>query len=158
MKRHDSLIPLTHDHHHALSQARCMQLAADSAPDGRLAQTREFLQFFETDTVAHFQEEEESVFPMVIDEEEAQPFLSRAMLDHLRIYAFVRLLRSEIARGDVSGVTMTRLAETLQHHIRFEEKVLFPMIERMVPNILLCEVSLQPRQRAVRQNVLIGIE
>lgn len=156
MKRHDSLISLTHDHHHALAHARRLELAAGGGPETRLAQARKFVDFFETETLAHFRQEEESLFPLVIYEEEARPFLSRTMLDHLRIHAFVLGLRSDIERGDVAGETLARLGKTLQHHIRLEEKVLFPMIERRVPSLLLQQFSLSSPKREAANRVLIG--
>ena len=61
MKRHDSLILLTHDHHHALAQVRALRLAATRGGEDRLRQSGEFLDFFETETRDHFREEEEVV-------------------------------------------------------------------------------------------------
>jgi iron-sulfur cluster repair protein YtfE (RIC family) len=156
MRRHDSLIPLTHDHHHALGQARRLELAANGGPEARLNQARTFLDFFDSETRAHFREEEESLFPLVIGEDEAQPFLSRVMLDHLRIHALVSGLRSDIEREDISSERLKRLGQALSHHIRLEEKVLFPMIERMVPGVLLQELSLRSPSQTTADYALIG--
>lgn len=142
MKRHESLIPLTHDHHHALAQARRLRLAAKQDDGERLRQAREFVDFFESDTLRHFREEEELVFPFVVDEVEAAPVLNRIMMEHLRIHAVVRALKWELERGSPGAATMSRLATLLEQHIRLEEKSLFPLIERTVPAILLDEVTL----------------
>ena len=155
MKRHDRLIPLTHDHHHALAQARQLERAATGDASERLLQAREFNSFFEDDTLAHFREEEESLFPLVIDEDEAQPMLSQAMLEHLRIHRLVNGLRSSAARGDISSESMTCLAQALSDHIHLEEKVLFPMIERLVPQELE-GLSLRPRDRSLAARTSIG--
>lgn len=142
MRRHDSLIPLTHDHHHALAQARRLRLAAEQSEEERLHQARQFVDFFESDTLRHFREEEELVFPFVVDEVDVEPVLTRIMMEHLRIHAVVRALKSELERDAPEAATMSRLAVLLEEHIRLEEKTLFPLIERMVPGVLLDEVTL----------------
>jgi iron-sulfur cluster repair protein YtfE (RIC family) len=136
MKRHESLIPLTHDHHHALAQARQLKLAANADGAERLERSEEFLRFYDTDTLTHFHQEEETVFPLAIDDAEAMPLLERAMMEHLRIHAAVSLLRHETEGAGSAAGTMMKLAELLEDHIRFEEKELFPLLERCVPRQL----------------------
>ena len=139
--RHDALIPLTHDHHHALAHARRLRLAATGSDEERGAEVSAFLDFYRADTLLHFREEEEVIFPLLIDVEEAQEPLSRLMMEHLRIHALVHDLE---VGADPS--TMKTLAETLENHIRFEEKTLFPMVERCAESSL-GSVSLAPRSR-----------
>ena len=148
MKRHDSLIPLTHDHHHALAQARALKLAASRGGEDRLRQSREFLDFFETETKNHFREEEEVVFPLVVQEPEAKPVLERAMLDHLRIHALIRSLKVEVETGAIDDGTPSKVADALARHIRFEEKVVFPLIERILTVEALDAISLHSRKRS----------
>jgi Hemerythrin HHE cation binding domain len=76
MKRHPALVPLSHDHHHALVEARRLRQAAD-APDAAAAAAA-FLRFFAQETVPHFREEEELLFPSVIEFEEARDLLVQA--------------------------------------------------------------------------------
>lgn len=146
MKRHDSLIPLTHDHHHALASARRLEQAAAADPSERAAQARAFLDFFEADTIAHFREEEEVVFPLVIDAQEAKPLLIRLLLEHVQLHALVSRLRAEVDAGEVTTDTPTLIASLLQRHIRHEEKVLFPLIESFAADSL-ASVELSPRDR-----------
>ena len=143
MKRHTALIPLTHDHHHALAQARRLRLASQQSSEQRLAQAREFLIFFDRDTVEHFRDEEEVVFPLVVGEPEAETHLSRLMLEHLRIHALVGVLRASVERGNVEGPALEDLGILLTGHIRYEEKVLFPFIERAIPDVLLRDVHIR---------------
>ncbi len=95
----------------------------------------------------HFREEEEVVFPLVIDETEAQPVLAHVMMDHLRIHALVRTLRWELESRNVNDETMTNVVSATEEHIRFEENSVFPMIERLLPEEMLGAVSLAPRNR-----------
>ena len=146
MKRHASLIPLTHDHHHALAAARRLERAATSDVSERATQARGFLDFFEADTIAHFREEEEIVFPLVIDVPEAKPLLIRLLLEHVQLHALVFRLRAELDSGEVAPETTAQIASLLQRHIRREEKVLFPLIESLAADPL-ASVDLSPRDR-----------
>jgi hemerythrin-like domain-containing protein len=145
-KRHDSLIPLTHDHHHALVQARRLGEGADRGSPEGVSQARSFLEFFDSDTIGHFREEEESIFPLVIYVSEAREPLTRLLLEHVQLHALVAKLRAEVDDGEVDPETMTLIASLLQRHIRFEEKVLFPLIESLAADAL-ASVQLSPRDR-----------
>ena len=143
-KRHDSLIPLTHDHHHALAQARRLGEGVDRDSSERVSKARSFLEFFESNTLGHFREEEESIFPLVIGVTEAREPLTRLLLEHVQLHALVARLRAEVDDGEVDSETMTVIASLLQAHIRYEEKVLFPLIESLAADAL-AEVQLSPR-------------
>jgi mannose-6-phosphate isomerase-like protein (cupin superfamily) len=121
MKRRPGLIALSHDHHHALVAARRLRKAA-----GDPAASAAFLRFFADESVRHFRDEEECLFPLVADADEARPLLVRALLDHQRLHA----LAARLAGGEAA--TAGDLAELLEAHVRFEERTLFPMIERLL--------------------------
>ena len=150
MKRHEALVPLTHDHHHALAHARRLNLATASAPADRLAAASEFIDFFRQETLAHFREEEETVFPLVVDEKEAEAPLVRLMMEHLRIHGLVRALASEVKDGGPQPDTMKALSELLGEHIRFEEKTFFPLIEDLARSDL-TTLELASRDRGTSQ-------
>lgn len=147
MKRHSALIPLTHDHHHALTQVRKLRLAAKGTDDDRLGKAKQFLDFFHTDTLKHFREEEEVIFPFVADVAEAREALERVMIQHLQIHSLVHSLKGEVEEGISRPETLLRIAGRLEEHIRFEEKVVFPLIESIV-GADLGSVTLAPRERA----------
>ena len=143
MKRHEALIPLTHDHHHALGYARRLHVAADGTDEDKLNGSREFLAFFDDDTIRHFRKEEEDLFPLAVDATDARPTLEQAMWDHLRIHQLVGILGVEVRNGVPTQAAMVRVASELQSHIRFEEKVVFPMIEAIVGEADLDSVALR---------------
>jgi mannose-6-phosphate isomerase-like protein (cupin superfamily) len=128
MKRHPALIPLSHDHHHALVEARRLRrtAATDKEPSAAAAA---FRRFFAAVTVPHFREEEETLFPLVVDAEEARPLLVEALLDHQRLHALAAALDGS---ADVRR-SMRELGERLEAHVRLEERELFPLIERLAP-------------------------
>jgi quercetin dioxygenase-like cupin family protein len=138
MKRHPALIPLSHDHHHGLAEARRLRRAAGSdAPERREAATA-FLEFFARDTRPHLRAEEERLFHLLVGAEEpARELLARALLEHQQLHALVSKLEGELAAGDVSATMMRQLAQALEEHIRFEERTLFPLIEKVVPEDVL---------------------
>lgn len=128
MKRHPALTPLSHDHHHALAAARRLRLAADAGDAS--AEAAAFARFFAEESVRHFRDEEERLFPLVAHSEEAQPLVVRALLEHQQLHALAR----QLASGE-SG-PMRELAELLEAHVRFEERELFPLIERLLGDLL----------------------
>ena len=67
MKRHRALIPLSHDHPHALVEARRLRRAAGG--NDATGASRAFLRFFADESTRHFRDEEERVFPAVVDAE-----------------------------------------------------------------------------------------
>lgn len=146
-KRHESLVPLTHDHHHALVQARRLESAAEAGESDRTIQARSFLEFFENDTLAHFREEEELVFPLVVDASDAKRTLTQLLFEHVQLHAWVGRLRAELNEGQPATETMTRIGSLLQQHIRREEKVLFPLVEELAPAALE-QLELAPRMRS----------
>jgi hemerythrin-like domain-containing protein len=147
-KRHDALIPLTHDHHHALVQARRLIEAEVAADEERLSVGRSFLEFYEDDTLLHFHEEEEVLFPALLEHvEQAPPELVRVLLEHVAIHGLVSQLRASVEEGDVDGALLKRLGETLKAHVRLEETKLFPLIEQAVPDPDLGRIEFAQRQR-----------
>ena len=126
MKRHPALIPLSHDHHHALVEARRLREAADSDDDPQAAAAA-FAGFFAAVNVPHFREEEETLFPLVAGFDDARPLIVEALLDHQRLHALVAELQGS---ADVRA-SMREIGELLEAHVRREERELFPLIERL---------------------------
>lgn len=147
MGRHEALIPLTHDHHHTLAQARCLKKVEaenDSATLRRAAD--DFLNFYLGRARHHFHEEEELFFAPLVDDEVVGPLVARAVADHLRFHAQVRVLRRQLTTGDVSGELLGSIGELLEVHVRFEEQELFPLIESGIPGAELTELGTAGRR------------
>ena len=148
-RRHDTLIPLTHDHHHALAQARRLLDVAkmDDVTEQR-NQTNDFINFYFGRAVRHFHEEEELFFAPLVDVPEASELVLRAVADHLRLHGLVRTVKRQLTDGDVDGERLTDISRILTDHVRFEEKELFPLIERLIP-----EAELEDLATAGRRDV-----
>jgi iron-sulfur cluster repair protein YtfE (RIC family) len=148
MNRDRALIPLTHDHHHALAQARRLRAAASGDSAKRRDGAAAFLDFFGTEVISHFREEEELLFPLLVEVSEVVPrLLERVLLEHVQIHCLVRRLRRGLENDALDAAGMLEVGELLEAHIRFEERQLFPLIEQAVPASLLGELTFAPRHR-----------
>ena len=145
-KRHSSLIPLTHDHHHTLAQARRLieAKAHDAASMRRTGD--DFVNFYLGRGRHHFHEEEELFFAPLVDDEVVGPLIARAVADHLRLHAMVRVLRRQLSEGDVTQALLQEIAVLLEAHVRLEEQELFPLIEAGIPEHELMDLSISGRR------------
>ena len=132
-KRHDSLIPLTHDHHHTLAQARRLKDAAKQDDVQRRGAAGDFANFYLGSALRHFHEEEELFFAPLVDHPEARDLVLRAVSDHLRLHALVRALKRQLSGPAIDPDVLEKISKLLTEHIRFEEQELFPLIERLIP-------------------------
>jgi hemerythrin-like domain-containing protein len=134
MKRHPALQQLSRDHHRALVAAQRLKRAGDSG--AKEARAR-FLEYWDADGNAHFREEEEFLLPAVagfIDAEE--PVIARVLVDHVRI----RHLAAKLA-GDWDLASLRALGSQLEQHVRLEDRELFPLIERTMPETQLVALA-----------------
>ena len=142
MRRHRALARLSHPHHYPWVAARRPPGGA-AAPEPNTAATA-FLIFFAASAVPHFREEEEVLFPLVVDAAEAGELVSQALLEHQRLHAAAAELRELVAHGNaelaVAG-RMRELATLLENHVRLEERRLFPLIETLLPEETLAALA-----------------
>ena len=119
IKRSEAIAPLSRDHHGALVFAqRIGKLAGDD-------ELRDKLQiyiawFWENHLQPHFREEEEILFPEYDGEG-----IQQALKEHATIQELV----SQIALK-AETAPITALGDALREHVRFEERILFPDIEK----------------------------
>ncbi len=155
MKRNAALIPLSHDHHHALVEARRLRRAADRDYAERREAVDGFLRFFSTDTIRHFREEEEQLFPMVAGHDGvAGELVVQVLLEHQRIHALVRRVEIGLAANQADPSLMRELADLLEAHVRLEERRLFPAIEETLPEASLGDLDLQRTREAAKSLVI----
>ena len=143
MKRHPSLRKFSDDHHGGLVQARRLRRAAagEEGPPAEVA--RAFLRFWDEDTSPHFREEEEvllAVFARHGGDLTAEP-IQKMVADHARIRSLVMGLCEEAKSDRVERETLREIGDRLEAHIRLEERRVFPMIERLLPEEALREVA-----------------
>lgn len=128
MKRDPALISLSHDHHQALFVAQQLRRAtAETANEAGSA----FLAYWERHGRAHFRQEEEILLPAYAGHGDPHhPLVARALCDHVAIrHSAGRLAREANPAVDELHELGARLAD----HVRLEERELFPLIERTLP-------------------------
>lgn len=148
-RRYAQLIPLTHDHHHALAHARQLRMAAAGTDQRALSDAAAaFLAAYDAELVPHFREEEEQLLPLLPrDDPEAQELTVRTLTEHVELHRLGQSLRHQVRDGHADPATATALATLLRAHVRMEEDRLFPLIERSVPEADLAGLHLAPRSR-----------
>jgi hemerythrin-like domain-containing protein len=127
MQRSAALAPLSRDHQHALDAA----LRLRRATPGTIAEAIDrFERFFEEEGRKHFAIEERLLVPALdADDPEWSEPVARMLDDHrwIRAAADALAVRGEIA--DPVG-SANELGQRLNDHVRFEERVLFEILER----------------------------
>jgi iron-sulfur cluster repair protein YtfE (RIC family) len=128
MKRHRALHQLSRDHHHALVVAQRLKRSED---ESALGARDAFLDYWHRDGREHFQEEEEILLPACAGYLDVrQSIFAEVLTDHVRI----RHLAAELGENDRPVVgALHELGLELERHVRREERELFPLIERSLP-------------------------
>jgi len=128
MLRDKSLIPLSHQHQHAL--ALCVRIErASPIPEGDLAAwLAEIEQIFQTEIGIHFAAEESVVFPAARSFNELNSLVDDLLADHA-------WLRHQFAQTQgLSSSEVRGLAQRLSGHIRKEERQLFERMQELMSN------------------------
>lgn len=128
MLRDKSLIPLSHQHQHAL--ALCVRIdRASPIPVADLdAWQTEIAQLFQNEIDGHFTAEEQVLFPAACRSPELAPLVEELLVDHAA-------LREDFARAEnrtLSASVLLALAGRLSAHIRKEERQLFERLQELM--------------------------
>jgi hemerythrin-like domain-containing protein len=129
VKRSDALAPLSRDHQHGLHVALLLKRAtAETAASARDA----FLQFWSSEGHAHFRAEEDLLLPVWArygaPDHEA---VLKVLVDHVELR---RMAADLDAEPPESLDELHALGVRLNDHIRFEERVFFPLVEETLPD------------------------
>ena len=134
MKRHPSLVPLSHDHHDALVVAQGLILGRSQAPrsdwpNDQRAQVDRVVAFFAHALRSHFEVEEAHLFPAVVAHLPGEADLVAQLLDeHDAMRARIRELERDPTTA--LAVRLPSLGRLLEAHVRREERVLFETMQR----------------------------
>ncbi|HVT12465.1 MAG TPA: hemerythrin domain-containing protein [Fimbriimonadaceae bacterium] len=137
MKRHPSLEAFSRDHNVGLIFGRRLVQASSLDEGGRQAAVGELLQYWSDELADHFMEEERLLLSLIPSAE----LRHRLVEDHREFSAIVDYLVDRRGDPDLMG----RAGELLAIHIRWEERVLFPEIQRTATTRQLEELSDQTR-------------
>jgi hemerythrin-like domain-containing protein len=124
MKRSEALAPLSRDHQHALDAALRLRRADESSLG---AAVDHFRSFFEREGRRHFDIEERVLVPaLALEDPEWSNGVRRLRAEH----AAIREQASELSGAPHELDAARALGNQLDDHVRFEERVLFVLLEQ----------------------------
>lgn len=130
LKRVKELQPLSREHHHGL--LLCWKIrtgfSRNIAPE-RIKKYSDW--FYTTYLLPHFELEEEYVFSILDDDNE---LVKKALSEHRR-------LRRLFNQGINIDKNLGLIEEELEAHIRFEERVLFPEVQKTASREQLTKIN-----------------
>ncbi len=121
IKRNENLVLFSREHHHGL--VFCTRLKkANQASNSVL---KLFIhEFYKNYLEEHFKNEEQLLLPLLSDTEISTQFLD----EHNQIRQLIDRVR--ISTNDIQNISL-ELGQLINDHIRFEERVLFPWLEKV---------------------------
>jgi len=129
MLRDKNLIPLSHQHQHALALCVRIDRALKAGAVVLEPWQTEIEQLFQNEIRYHFEAEETMLFPAAENCDNLGMLVGELRMEH-------QALRRYAARAATRELTVAELeifAKTLSHHIRREERRLFEELQRQLP-------------------------
>ncbi|MDB5207556.1 MAG: hemerythrin protein [Flavisolibacter sp.] len=124
IKRSKELAPLSREHHEGLLLGWKIKQGLKNGTDHKLIS--QYIQWFwDAELSAHFKKEEQVLAVHLPDENE---WVMKMFADHEDIEALIHVNRM-IPDEDI----FLQIADALNEHIRFEERILFPYAETLIP-------------------------
>lgn len=129
LKRHKALQPLSREHHHGLLLS--WKIRAGFSKNIEPERIKTYADwFFKTHLIPHFEMEEQFVFPVL---ESNNELVKKALEDHT--------LLKRLFEDDHIEIALSQIEKALDEHIRFEERVLFPEIQKAATELELLEIE-----------------
>jgi hemerythrin-like domain-containing protein len=138
MTRGDELKPLSWDHHHGLVLAFRLKRGMNKGADKQVM-TDYILHAWHNTLHRHFSKEEEFlVEPLKKYSRNGKELIGKLKIEH----TFFKELLGKIEQRDKNLFSSIQdFAEALEKHIRFEERDLFPAVEKSIPPKLLQKIG-----------------
>jgi hemerythrin-like domain-containing protein len=129
MQRDRVLIPLSHQHQHAL--ALCVQidrsLAAGAPANSIDVLARTLVEQFDSEMRSHFSKEEQVLFPAMSQFETTRELVTELVAEHRSMQTLRDTLKESPDKGAVA-----EFSAMLRLHVRKEEGVLFEEAQRLL--------------------------
>ncbi len=142
LKRHSTLQPLSREHHHGLQL--CWKIRTGFKKQVEPERIKKYADWFYVNhLLPHFEIEEKYIFP-ILDKD--NDLIKRALSEHLKI-------RCLFQAGTELYKNLNSIAEMLESHIRFEERVLFNEIQSVATNDRLQQIRLHHTEERFADNL-----
>lgn len=144
IKRSKHILQLSKDHHFTL--LFCWKIRQGLKQNIDTERIKRYVYYFwEKDMQDHFREEEEILFAPVNDE-----WVQKAVEDHQRIKGQVESLKT--SNGKEAYKQLRVLADTVDAHVRYEERELFPHLEEVLLATQLEAIGTQLKAVSIQQD------
>ena len=152
MLRDAALVPLSHQHQHAL--ALCVQIdRALKQPNADLARwNREAASLFADEVRFHFEAEETLLFPRARQIDGMATLVEELLGEHRAMREAIRGAQD----GALDAPALAHLARLLSQHIRKEERRLFEEMQRQLPAAELAELGARLKEYFGARGLLEG--
>jgi hemerythrin-like domain-containing protein len=132
MKRHPQLQDLSREHHGALKLARAARQAAESGKAGNVAAlARRVVERFAAELDPHFCVEESGILVALARAGETT-LVQRTLKEHAELRALAGAFSSAEATESTEAAMLSRFADLLASHVRFEERELFEAAQSLM--------------------------
>ena len=141
MKRHKSLIFISHDHYHGLQLAQLLKKNSPkfkNLPNDLEGKKNYTISFYENDLLHHFYLEENIILPAVKGRnKEIDKLFEEIIVEHKNIESAVEYLKKS---NNIEN-KLNEIGIMLQEHIRKEEQILFEKIQKELSEKELSELE-----------------
>ncbi len=144
IKRNENIVKLSKDHHATLLFCwKIRQGVKQHASTERMIKYAQY--FWDHHFSSHFKEEEEFLFEPLKDEK-----VQKAIDDHQKIKTFI----NEISFPGTENQEdiLLELADMVEEHVRYEERILFPHLENELSEEQLKNISKQISHEPLKDN------
>ncbi|MEO5501131.1 MAG: hemerythrin domain-containing protein [Ginsengibacter sp.] len=134
IKRSEEIAKLSRDHH--VSLLFCWKIRNGIKKNAEVLRMKNYVSYFLSEHMgAHFREEEDYLFAPVKDEK-----VQRALDEHIVI---LNLTDKILNAGEPEKKDLLNLAQLVDDHVRYEERILFPHLENVLSAEQLKEIGKQ---------------
>lgn len=142
MRRHESLMPLSRDHHDGLIAAQLLKKGAakyKGMPEDFEGKSKYIVDFYYNHLVPHFEDEEEKLFPLIKSiDVEIDSMLNEIIQEHNLIKNHIKAVEENTHTIE----SLDKLGNLLDSHIRKEERILFELIQDKCSSQLLDKIKI----------------
>jgi hemerythrin-like domain-containing protein len=128
MLRNKNLIPLSHQHQHALALCVRIERASPVTDADLVAWQAEIEQLCRTEIEIHFAAEEQIIFPVARELTGLSSFVDELLVDHAALRQDFMLAESRA----MSASDLLSFSQRLAAHIRKEERQLFERMQQLM--------------------------
>jgi len=125
IERHEALAPFSRDHYVGLVQAQHLKKAADDDDVARRKAIAEFVDAWDAEIAPHFTDEERLLTDLANDVDR-----ERLIEEHQQIRSLADKARELRRQTDPAADAVRHIGETLEKHIRWEERELFVRLQQ----------------------------